>query len=41
MFQGNYGGQSFNEIEIVDSENDTVAVWRDDVWLRLGGARYL
>jgi hypothetical protein len=36
MFQGYDGGQLLNEIEAVGSENDTVAVWRDDVRLRLG-----
>jgi hypothetical protein len=36
LFQGYDGGQPLNEIEVVDSENDTVAVWRDDVRLRLG-----
>ena len=36
MFQGNYGGQPFNEIDIVISETTLLAVWRDDV-VALGG----
>lgn len=30
MFEGYDGRQPVNEIEIVDSENDALAVWRDD-----------